>query len=98
MPKSGHPDEATYGSAPPAADKNAPNLLGFFDEEPSTGRSAKAKEDARTELFQRGAQNFDWDDDDDDEGGATEVFSAHHLADEAGSDFDIDDDDAKKKK
>lgn len=66
----------------------APKALGFFDDDDyATGSGADA---ARTELFQRGAQAFDWDDEDDDEGGATEVFSAHHM-DELGSDFTIED-------
>lgn len=78
----GHPDEQTSPSQP-----DAKPLLGFFDDETTGG----ASESAATELFQRGAKAFDWDDDDDDDYDATEVFSAHHATELAGE-FEIEDD------
>ena len=61
--------------------------MGLFQD----GKGAQPQEAAATELFQRGAQAFDWlnrDDDSEEEEGATEVFSAHHL-DELDAEFDI---------
>ena len=82
----GHPDEITSPSVP-SGELSKPNLLGFFDDETTGG----ASDNAATELFQRGAKAYEWDDDDDDNEDATEVFSAHHAAELAG-DFEIEDD------
>ena len=64
-------------------------LIGFFDDERHAPPPRAPQDAALTELFQRGAQAYEWDDDSDEEEGATEVFSAHH--DEEFGDFSIED-------
>lgn len=91
---------AVPSSAPPpvpaALGGKAP--VSYFDDDLTGGGPTPPKgmpgppgnEGAKTELFQRGAHSFDWDDDsEEEEGGATEVFSAHHLDDDG--EFTIED-------
>lgn len=101
-PATGVDTAATVTDPPPPATPTAPTapalghtggLLGFFDDEVP---SAPMPQDdgAKTELFQRGAIPFDWDDDDEeDREGATEIFSSHGAAgDEAEFAYDPEDD------
>lgn len=67
--------------------------VSYFDDDSTAVVMAapKTTEGAKTELFQRGAHSFTWDEDsEEDEGGATEVFSAHHMEQEEGG-FNIED-------
>ena len=88
-------DETRPVPVPPSVPPPVPDhlssgapLLGFFDDELSTRDTGR---DAATELFQRGAHSFNWDDDDE-EDGATEVFSPHHV--EELGEFTIEEDDS----
>ena len=85
------PVPVTPSVPPPVPDhlSSGGPLLGFFDDEPSTRDTGR---DAATELFQRGAHSFNWDDDDDDDDGATEVFSPHHV--EELGEFTIEEDES----